>query len=80
MIFDIMESKRKFFKHCREFVMLRTHALHADLYCHKSIEEVCSSEEEEIVGNEPEDQKIEATSQGTRRVMDKNPMNIGDIM
>lgn len=46
--------------------MLRTHALHADPYCHKSIEEVCSSEEEEIVGNEPEDQKIEATSQGTR--------------
>lgn len=59
--------------------MLRAHSLHTDLYCHKAIEEVYSSEEEEIaggefedvnvdrnMGHEAEDQGIEATSQGTK--------------
>ncbi|CAH3161327.1 unnamed protein product [Pocillopora meandrina] len=73
-----MASKRKFCEHCEEYVTLRTHRLHADLYCHKTSEEVYSSEEEEIAGDdfedvnvdrnmehEAEDQGIEATSQGT---------------
>lgn len=75
----IMASKRKFCKHCEEFVTLRTHRLHTDLYCHKTIEQVYSSEEEEIAGDdiedvnvdrnmehEAEDQGIKATSQGTK--------------
>ena len=75
----IMASKRKFCEHCEEYVTLRTHRLHADLYCHKTSEEVYSSEEEEIagddfedvnvdrnMGHEAEDQGIEATSQGTK--------------
>lgn len=68
-----MTSRRKFCVHCGEFVTLRTHRLHSDLYCHKRIEEVCSSEEEELagdvfenVGHEAEDQEIEAASQGTK--------------
>ena len=75
----IMASKRKFCEHCEEYVTLRTHRLHADLYCHKTSKEVYSSEEEEIagddfedvnvdrnMGHEAEDQGIEATSQGTK--------------
>ena len=75
----IMASKRKFCEHCEEYVTLRTHRLHADLYCHKTSEEIYSSEEEEIagddfqdvnvdrnMGHEAEDQGIEATSQGTK--------------
>jgi len=76
-----MTSRRKFCVHCGEFVTLRTHRLHSDhsflsysdLYCHKRIEEVCSSEEEELagdvfenVGHKAEDQEIEAASQGTK--------------
>ena len=68
-----MTSKRKFCEHCGEFVTLRTRRLHSDLYCHIRIEEVCSSEEEELagddfedVGHEAEDQEIEATSQGAK--------------
>ena len=76
----IVASKRKFCEHCEEYVTLRTHRLHADLYCHKTSEEIYSSEEEEIagddfedvnvdrnMGHEAEDQGIEATSQGTKR-------------
>lgn len=75
----IMASKRKFCEHCEEYVTLRTHRLHADLYCHKTSEEIYSSEEEEIagddfedvnvdrnMGHEAKDQGIEATSQGTK--------------
>ena len=75
-----MASKRKFCEHCEEYVTLRTQRLHTDLYCHKTNEEVYSSEEEEIAGDdfedvnidrnmgyEAEDQGIEATSQGTKR-------------
>ena len=68
-----MASKRKFCEHFAEFVTLRTRRLHCDLYCHKGIEEVCSSEEEEIavddfenMGHKAEDHEIEATSQGTK--------------
>ena len=76
---SIMASKRKFCEHCEEYVTFRTHRIHADLYCHKTSEEVYSSEEEEIagddfedvnvdrnMGHEAEDQGIEATSQGTK--------------
>ena len=76
----IMASKTKFCEHCEEYVTFRTHRLHADLYCHKTSEEVYSSEEEEIagddfedvnvdrnMGHEAEDQGIKATSrQGTK--------------
>ena len=51
----------------------KTCRLHCDLYCHKGVEEVCSSEEEEIavddfenMGHKAEDHEIEATSQGTK--------------
>ena len=83
--FYIMASKRKFCEHCEEYVTLRTHRLHADLYCHKTSEEVYSSEEEEIAGDDFEDvnvdrnmeyEGIEATSQGTENVVDKLPKNL----
>ena len=74
-----MASERQFCEHCEEYVTLRTQRLHTDLYCHNTNEEVYSSEEEEIagddfedvnvdrsMGHEAEDQGIEATSQGTK--------------
>ena len=54
-----MASKRKFCEHCEEYVTLRTHRLHADLYCHKTSEEVYSSEEEEIAGDDFEDVNVD---------------------
>ena len=54
-----MASKRKFCKHCEEFVTLRTHRLHADLYFHKTIEAVYSSEEEKIAGDDFEHANVD---------------------
>ena len=62
-----MTSRRKFCEHCGEFVTLRTHRLHSDLYCHKRIEEEeLAGDVFENVGHEAEDQEIEAASQGTK--------------
>ena len=55
----IMASKRKFCEHCEEYVTLRTHRLHADLYCHKTSEEIYSSEEEEIADDDFEDVNVD---------------------
>ena len=55
----IMASKRKFCEHCEEYVTLRTHRLLADLYCHKTSEEIYSSEEEEIAGDDFEDVNVD---------------------